>query len=129
MDEQDRELETLIAFVRDERGFDFSDYKRSSLARRIRKRMEAQRIESFGEYQLWLEERPAEFGELFNTILINVTSFFRDPEAWEALAADVLPAILASRGSTEPVRAWVAGCATGEEAYTVAMLLCEALGE
>ena len=79
-------------------------------------------------YQEYLEVHPDEFATLFNTILINVTSFFRDPAAWEVVRTRSCPASLAAKAPGEPIRAWSAGCATGEEAYTIAMLLAEELG-
>src|SRR5207302_7120026 len=76
----------------------------------------------------YLEVHPQEFGQLFNTILINVTEFFRDPAAWQALASTAIPHILESKGAEDQVRVWVAGCASGEEAYTLAILFAEAIG-
>ncbi|HEX8804914.1 MAG TPA: CheR family methyltransferase, partial [Acidimicrobiales bacterium] len=119
----------LLAHLKETRGVDFSGYKRSSLTRRIRKRMDAVRIGSFEEYGRYLDADADELAELFNTILINVTSFYRDPETWQLVADEVIPRIVAQRGPDEPIRAWVAGCASGEEAYTVALLLCDALGD
>ena len=86
-------------------------------------------IESFAAYQDHLEVHPDEFATLFNTILINVTGFFRDPDAWEVVRNQVgLPESLSAKAPGEPIRAWSAGCATGEEAYTIAMVLAEELG-
>jgi two-component system, chemotaxis family, CheB/CheR fusion protein len=90
--------------------------------------MEAARVASVGEYIDHLEVHPDEFSQLFNSILINVTSFFRDDAAWDKLSRDVVPAILASKGADDPIRVWSAGCASGEEAYTLAMVWAEALG-
>jgi two-component system CheB/CheR fusion protein len=118
----------LLQYLQLTRGLDFHGYKPTTLARRIRKRMEALGLGSFGAYQDYLEVHPEEFTTLFNTILINVTGFFRDPEAWEVVRATVVPQIVASKGPGEPVRAWSAGCASGEEAYTIAMVLAEELG-
>ena len=118
----------LLGYLASARGFDFSDYKPTTLARRIRKRMQALNLDSYAAYQDHLEVHPDEFTRLFNTILINVTGFFRDPSAWEAVRTQSLPRILASKAPGEPIRAWSAGCASGEEAYTVAMLLAEELG-
>src|SRR5688572_16510027 len=84
-------------------------------------------IETYAEYLDFLEVHPDEFQQLFNIILINVTSFFRDPAAWESLATH-LPKIIAARPIDRPLRIWSAGCASGEEAYTLAILLGEALG-
>jgi two-component system CheB/CheR fusion protein len=121
-------FEALIEYLKNSRGFDFSGYKRSSLQRRIRKRMQALRIERYSDYLDYLEVHPDEFVQLFNTILINVTSFFRDTAAWDFLAVDVLPRLIAGKQPHEPIRVWSAGCASGEEAYTLAMMFAESLG-
>ena len=97
MSKEDSGLQALLDHIKEQRGFDFTGYKRTSLERRIRKRMQAVGINSFAEYTDYLEVHPDEFGELFNTILINVTSFFRDPPVWEYLASDVIPRVLAAR--------------------------------
>src|SRR5919106_564842 len=123
-----RDLDGLLEYLRVHRGLDFSGYKRTTLTRRIQKSMEAARVSSIGEYMDHLQVHPDEFGQLFNNILINVTSFFRDPAAWDRLARDVVPAILASKAADEPIRVWSAGCASGEEAYTLAMVWAQALG-
>ncbi len=120
-------LGELLSYLRRNRGFDFTGYKRTSLARRIRKRMQAVGIASFAEYTDHLEVHPDEFAELFNTILINVTGFFRDPPVWEYLAAEVVPRVTA-KAPDQPIRVWSAGCSSGEEAYTLAIALAEALG-
>jgi two-component system CheB/CheR fusion protein len=125
----DPSFEQLLEFVRESRGFDYTDYKRPSLMRRFQKRMEAVGAESYDDYRGLLERDGDEFGELFNTILINVTGFFRDAASWQVVADEVLPRILEYRDRPHPIRVWSAGCATGEEAYTIAMLLAEALGE
>jgi two-component system, chemotaxis family, CheB/CheR fusion protein len=96
--------------------------------RRVQKRMSEVGIRDFSEYLDYLQVHPEEFAHLFNTILINVTSFFRDREAWDCLATEVIPRLLESKPGDAPVRCWCAGTASGEEAYSLAMLLCEALG-
>jgi two-component system CheB/CheR fusion protein len=126
--ESDPEWPGLLQYLLDARGFDFHGYKPASLARRIRKRMESVSLDSFSAYREYLEAHPSEFAILFNTILINVTGFFRDPAAWDAVKERALPEILAGKSAGEPIRAWSAGCATGEEAYTIAMILAEELG-
>ena len=118
----------LLEYLKRSRGFDFTGYKPTSLERRIRKRMEGVQVESFEDYVDYLEVHPDEFVHLFNTILINVTGFFRDPPAWDCLAREVLPRLLAERPGGEPIRVWSAGCASGEEAYSLAMLFAEILG-
>ncbi|MGO8705888.1 MAG: CheR family methyltransferase [Candidatus Brocadiia bacterium] len=124
-----RDLEMLLEYLRDNRGFDFTGYKRPSLDRRIRKRMADARIKTLRQYRDYLDAHPEEFALLFNTILINVTAFFRDPPAWDFLCAEIIPKILASAKPAQGIRAWSPGCASGEEPYTLAMVLAEALGE
>jgi two-component system CheB/CheR fusion protein len=126
--ELDPEWPELLAYLLEERGFDFHGYKPASLARRIRKRMEAVQLQGFRMYQDYLQAHPNEFATLFNTILINVTGFFRDPAAWDAVRTKALPEILGTKSRDDSIRAWSAGCASGEEAYTIAMLLAEELG-
>ena len=124
------EFEALLEHLKTSRGFDFTGYKRSSLMRRVQKRMsELPDIKTYGAYLDYLEVHPEEFTPLFNTILINVTSFFRDPTAWEALAKGVIPKIIRSKRAGEAIRVCSVGCASGEEAYSVAMLLADALGD
>ncbi len=125
---RDESFETLLLFLLESRGFDFTGYKRSTLLRRVKHRMDQVGISSYPEYHEYLQQHQEEFSFLFNTILINVTSFFRDAAAWEYVSADVLPRMIAAKGAHEPIRAWSAGCASGEEAYTLAMVLVEALG-
>lgn len=126
--ELDETFEALLRFLRDCRGFDFHGYKRTSLMRRVRHRMDQVRVESYADYVDMLEVDPEEFNALFNTILINVTSFFRDVDAWDVIREEIIPAVLAERGPEDPIRVWSAGCASGQEAYSLAMLLAEALG-
>jgi two-component system CheB/CheR fusion protein len=123
--EPDPQFEMLLEHLRDARGFDFTGYKRSSLSRQVDRRMSQLGLTDYTEYQDYLELHGEEFTTLFNTILINVTSFFRDTEAWDFLRADVLPGLLAGKRPHEPVRVWSAGCASGQEAYTLAILLAE----
>jgi two-component system CheB/CheR fusion protein len=126
--ERDPAFETLLEYLQQTRGFDFTAYKRASLMRRVHKRMEAVDVEDFEAYQTYLEVHPQEFAALFTTILINVTAFFREPEAWDYLGQEIIPQILVAKHSSAPIRVWSAGCASGEEAYTLAMVLAEALG-
>jgi two-component system CheB/CheR fusion protein len=122
-------FETLLTFVKQNRGFDFTGYKRSSLERRIARRMQAVQCAGYADYQDFLEVHPDEFEVLFNTILINVTAFFRDAPTWDHLRGEVLPAMLATRRDDAPIRVWSAGCASGEEAYSMAMVLADLLGD
>src|SRR4051812_46050879 len=121
-------FEQLLEHLRQTRGFDFTAYKRTSLMRRGTKRMHVGEVPTFDAYLDYLQLHPHEFLPLFNTILINVTSFFRDPDLWSYLESDILPQIVEGRSPLEPLRIWSAGCASGEEAYSVAMLLAERLG-
>jgi two-component system CheB/CheR fusion protein len=118
----------LLDHIRESRGFDFSGYKRTTLLRRIAKRMTQVGVKDYAAYLEYLEAQPDEFVALFNTILINVTSYFRDAPAWEYLQQEILPRVIESKERYEPIRVWSAGVASGEEAYSIAMLLCEALG-
>jgi two-component system, chemotaxis family, CheB/CheR fusion protein len=122
------DFERLLEYIRESRGFDFGGYKRTTLVRRVAKRMTTVGVKGHVAYLEYLEAQPGEFAALFNTILINVTSYFRDAGAWEYLQQEILPRIIAGKERYEPIRVWSAGVASGEEAYTVAMLLCEALG-
>jgi len=124
----DRDLEVLLDYLRRSRGFDFTGYKRTSLSRRIERRIQDVGADGYLGYLDHLEVDPDEFTQLFNTILLNVTSFFRDPPAWDYLRAEVLPRLVAQKDDDEPFRIWSAGCASGEEAYTLAMVAAEALG-
>jgi two-component system, chemotaxis family, CheB/CheR fusion protein len=128
MSEPDPRFESLLAFVRDERSFDYTGYRRPTLMRRFQKRMQAVDVDDWDAYRAYLAGHPEEFVELFNTILINVTGFFRDREAWNVVAEEVIPRLLEERGDA-PIRIWSAGCASGEEPYTIAILLAEALGD
>ncbi|MDZ8257434.1 CheR family methyltransferase [Nostoc sp. ChiQUE01b] len=126
--EKDSKFENLLLYLKQSRGFDFTGYKRSTLIRRVVKRMQSLTIENFEEYQDYLEVYPEEFNHLFNTILINVTAFFRDSSAWEDIAEQILPNLIKKKKASEQIRIWSAGCASGEEAYTLAMLMAQILG-
>ena len=123
-----REFDALLEYLKRSRGFDFTGYKRPSLTRRIHKRMQAVGIKTYDEFAQLLEQNPAEFDHLCNTVLINVTAFFRDGVPWDALASEIVPRILETKRPDDPIRVWSAGCASGEEAYTLAMVLAEPLG-
>jgi two-component system CheB/CheR fusion protein len=122
------EFENLLEHLKSSRGFDFTAYKRSTLARRVDKRMSAINVDSYTDYIDYLEVHPDEFGQLFNVILINVTSFFRDPDTFEYLRTEVVPAILRGKDVGDQIRVWSAGCASGEECYSIAIVLAELLG-
>src|SRR4051794_16682414 len=122
-------LDALLEFVKDSRGFDFTGYKRSSIQRRVAKRMGEVGVERYDDYVDYLQLHGDEFPELFNTLLINVTGFFRDMQTWEYMAEEVIPQLLAARPPDSPLRVWSAGGASGEEAYTAAMGLARVIGE
>lgn len=123
------DFDALLVYLRAVRNFDFSGYKRVGLARRVGKRMRAVDVASYPEYQAYLDAHLDEFAQLFDTILINVTGFFRDESLWEHLRTEVVPQLLSARGPADPIRVWCAGCATGQEAYTLAIVLAEVMGE
>jgi chemotaxis protein methyltransferase CheR len=118
----DEELEKLKRKIERDRGFNCAFYKDKCLRRRIAVRMRARGRKSFAEYSALLEQEPGEYDHLLDTLTINVTKFFRNPETWEAVEAQVVPHLFAGRG---PIRVWSAGSASGEEAYTVSILLQE----
>jgi two-component system CheB/CheR fusion protein len=124
----DAQFEALLVYLKETRGFDFTGYKRSSLMRRVGRRMSQIGVTDHTEYLDYLEVHPDEFTALFNTVLINVTGFFRDPDTWGHLRDEVLPEVLATIGPHAPLRVWSAGCASGEEAYSLAMMIAEAIG-
>jgi two-component system CheB/CheR fusion protein len=120
-------LEKIIILLRAHTGHDFTLYRRSTLHRRVERRMGIHQLAKIGAYVRYLQENPQELGILFKELLIGVTRFFRDPAAWQQLAKPALPALLASRPTGGTLRAWVAGCSTGEEAYSLAMVFTEVL--
>ena len=125
---QDPAFEHLLQYLLENRGFDFSGYKRTTLHRRLARRMSQVGVADYTAYLDYLRAHQEEFAALFNTILINVTGYFRDAPAWEYLQREILPRLIAAKERYEPIRVWSAGVASGEEAYSVAMLLSEALG-
>ncbi|MCA9608509.1 MAG: PAS domain S-box protein [Myxococcales bacterium] len=118
-------LDTVIARIREVTHHDFTEYKKGTLTRRVLRRMSMAGIRDVARYLELLAEEPEEVRRLYADCLIGVTRFFREPEVFAQLEREVLPGLLAEGNPTEPVRAWVPGCATGEEAYSVAMLLLE----
>jgi two-component system, chemotaxis family, CheB/CheR fusion protein len=118
-------LERIMAVLRARSGHDFSGYKTSTVLRRVGRRMQVTRSGTLSAYLSHLTDSGDEWEALLKDLLISVTSFFRDPEAWNTLAELVVPELLDRLGPDDTVRVWTPGCATGEEAYSVAMLLCE----
>ena len=126
--EQDSGFDALVEHLTRYRRIDFSGYKHPSLIRRVMSRMRVAGVGNCVEYLAYLDEHPAEYTTLFDSILINVTGFFRDDAAWGYVRDVLLPTLLAIKPAEEPVRVWSAGCASGEEVYTLAMLFAEAVG-
>lgn len=118
-------LRRVLAHLRVRTGHDFSKYKRSTVLRRIARRMQVTRTESLKDYYETMRESAEEAQALLGDLLISVTTFFRDAEVFEALAKQAMPAIFEHKEAGDTIRVWVSGCATGEEAYTVGMLLLE----
>ena len=125
---RDISLKDLLQELAEHRGFDFRGYKKTTLERRFRKRMFQLNMGSYAEYGDYIRRNPDEANQLLNTILINVTEFFRDPPAWELLRNEILPPALRILKPGSSFRAWSAGCASGEEAYSIAIILSEFFG-
>jgi two-component system CheB/CheR fusion protein len=121
-------LREVLTLLRVRTGHDFSNYKPATMLRRIERRVHVHGLADARQYTQTLRERPEEIGLLLNELLISVTNFFRDPEAYQALEARILPKLFEGKTATDQVRVWAAGCATGEEAYSIAMSLAEATG-
>jgi two-component system CheB/CheR fusion protein len=127
--ESPQEVDSVLGILRERFNADFSQYKENTLHRRIRRRMALRRIESVPEYRNLLRDDLNESGALYQDILINVTSFFRDPQNFEALKNTVFPGLLAPDASEEPIRIWIVGCSSGEEVYSIAIALLEYMDE
>ncbi len=125
---EDVTLKQLVQTLAEERGLDLRGYKPTTLERRVQKRMHQVGAKSYPEYLQFVRNEPREINELLNVVLINVTEFFRDPQAWEALRNDVLPQVLGGVKAGDTFRAWSAGCASGEEPYSLAILVADLLG-
>ncbi|HEX5234333.1 MAG TPA: chemotaxis protein CheB [Silvibacterium sp.] len=124
-----KDFSSVLAQLRKSSGVDFSLYKPNTIQRRALRRMLLLKVDSLREYATYLKEHPEEGGKLFDDVLIPVTSFFRDFEAFEALKTQVYPAIVKDKGNKGTIRMWAPGCSTGEETYSLAMTLLEFLGE
>ena len=121
----DEQLYRVMVLLRGATGVDFTQYKQPTVRRRLQRRMALSKIVSMEQYVKFLQENPDEVKNLYQDILIHVTQFFREPESFEALAGKVLPKIAEARSKDGPIRVWVPGCASGEEAYSVAITLLE----
>ena len=124
----DLEFENLLNYLKTSRGLDFTGYKRNSLKRLTTRRMQRVGVETYSDYLDYLQVHPQEHNNLFNTLMLNVTAFFRDRSAWDSLSSEIIPRILNNKEESESIRLWSAGCATGEEAYSLAILFAEAMG-
>ncbi|MGB7874286.1 MAG: chemotaxis protein CheB, partial [Anaerolineales bacterium] len=129
IDRSNSGLEKVIILLRSHTGHEFSLYKNTTLYRRIERRMGIHQIDKIATYVRFLQTNPQELDLLFRELLIGVTSFFRDPEAWQQLKDEVFPALFDQGKSAQVLRAWVPACSTGEEAYSLAILFKEALEE
>jgi two-component system CheB/CheR fusion protein len=128
--EQDEEIfRQLLTVLRIRRGVDFTNYKQSTIKRRMVRRMALNKFEKPKDYLTFLRENKSEQDTLYNDMLISVTDFFRDPKSFELLCTAIFPGLLLHKNPSEPLRIWVAGCATGEEAYSMAICLQEFLGD
>jgi len=122
-------LNKIFVLLRSRTGNDFTYYKHATIRRRIKRRMVLNQVARMEDYIKFLQQQPKEVDALFEDLLINVTSFFRDPETFEALKSRVFPQLMQERKSDQSLRIWVPGCSTGEEAYSIAIALFEFLGE
>src|SRR5579883_1708502 len=120
-------IEEIMRLLRAEYGIDFAHYKPSTVMRRIERRLALSNRIDIGDYARLLGSNPEELNALYRDLLVGVTRFFRDPEAFDRLQTEIIPAILAGTNAKEEVRVWIAGCATGEEAYSIAILFHEQL--
>jgi two-component system CheB/CheR fusion protein len=121
------QLQKVFALIRSATGHDFSQYKQTTIRRRIERRMAVHQIDKLTDYIMYLQKDPVEIDALFKDLVIGVTSFFRDPEAYQVLEQKVLPRLLQGRKPDDPLRCWVVGCSTGEEAYSLAVIVTEAM--
>jgi two-component system, chemotaxis family, CheB/CheR fusion protein len=118
-------LKKIFVLLRAQTGHDFSQYKPSTIQRRIERRMAVHQIETMDGYVKFIQQTPDEVDSLFRDMLIGVTSFFRDPEAFRAMEEQIIPRLFAGKGADAVIRIWAPGCSTGEEAYSLAILLAE----
>ncbi len=118
-------LKRILTYLRSRTGHDFLRYKRSTIYRRLARRMQVQKVDTLEEYSDFIKRKPEEMQNLFHDLLISVTTFFRDPAAFDALAQDVIPRLFRHDETSGPIRIWVPGCASGEEAYSIAMLVAD----
>ena len=125
----DEDLANILQLLRKSTGVDFVHYKMNTIKRRIVRRMLLYKLASLKEYVQYLKQHTNEITLLYQDLLINVTSFFRDPDTLEYLKKTVIPKMLKGKAPNDPVRIWVPACSTGEEAYSLVMIFMEVLGE
>ena len=121
------ELQKIFSLIRSATGHDFSQYKQTTIRRRIERRLAVHQIDRLADYIIYLQKNPLEIDALFKDLVIGVTSFFRDPDAYQVIEEQVLPQLLRAKQSGDPFRCWVVGCSTGEEAYSLAVIVTEAM--
>ena len=121
-------LNTIFQLLRKSTGLDFSQYRQTTILRRVHRRMAVHKLDGMKEYVKYAQSTPGEVKALYQDMLINVTSFFRNPAVFEGMKSEIFPAILKNRGREAPIRIWTPGCASGEETYSVAIALLEFLG-
>jgi two-component system CheB/CheR fusion protein len=119
------QMQKIFSLIRTSTGHDFSNYKQTTISRRIERRLAVHQIKALSDYVLYLQKNPGEINLLFKDLVIGVTSFFRDPEAYKILEQEVLPDLLKGKGPDATIRIWVTACSTGEEAYSLAIILSE----
>jgi two-component system, chemotaxis family, CheB/CheR fusion protein len=122
-------VQNILALIRTSTGHDFSNYKQTTIRRRIERRMAVHQINNIEKYATYLKKTPSEIEILFKDLLIGVTNFFRDAKAFEVLKAKIIPELIKNKKLETSLRVWVAGCATGEEAYSIAILFAEVMGK
>jgi two-component system, chemotaxis family, CheB/CheR fusion protein len=125
----EEQMQRIFGHLRSVSGVDFKQYKLPTIVRRLHRRMALHKLTQIRQYLEYVDQNPGEVHELYSDLLIHVTRFFREPDSFQALRTTVLPEITGRRGSEVPIRIWVCGCATGEEAYSIAILLVEFLGD
>ncbi len=126
--EDTKAFEALLNYLVETDGFDFRGYKRCSLMRQVRRQMSVVAIATYSNYIDYLKQHPEEFHNLLESIPVNCTAFFRDPHVWDYIAAQIIPRIISNKSPDQAIKVWSAGCASGEEVYSLAILLIEALG-
>jgi two-component system CheB/CheR fusion protein len=125
----DEHLGKIFTLLRSATGVDFTHYKQPTIRRRLQRRLVLHKLHALDQYVAYLRQNPAEVQALYRDILINVTRFFREPESFDVMREKVFPRVLQRRGADEPIRVWVPGCSTGEEAYSIAIALLEYIGD